>query len=153
VVDRAWLVIGLHQLKWWKNITRMSPLIINSFMKHQNMKTLSLWELQLAETHGTAFVWVPVVLWDRLCPFSVLSRALWSVGCCLISMLKWAVRPRAVRKYSYPLTYSTFCCVTAWIQNVLHLLFVSPIYTQHPIMEKWKHVVGNLLKMKYDSFT
>jgi hypothetical protein len=34
----------------------------------------------------------------------------------------------ALRKYSKPLTYSTFCCVTAKTLNVLNIF--SPIYTQ-----------------------
>ena len=36
--------------------------------------------------------------------------------------------------------------VTAWIQNVLNILFFSPIYTQYPIMTKWKHVLTNVCR-------
>ena len=53
---------------------------------------------------------------------------------------------RAFRKHSYPLNYSTFCCVTAWIQNGLNIYIFSPIYTQYPIMTKWKQVFRNLCK-------
>ena len=35
----------------------------------------------------------------------------------------------AFRRYSYPLTYSTFCRVTAWIQNGLNICFVTHLLT------------------------
>ena len=33
---------------------------------------------------------------------------------------------QSFRKYSYPLTYFTFCCVTAWIENGLNIVFLHP---------------------------
>jgi hypothetical protein len=44
--------------------------------------------------------------------------------------------------------------VATWIQNGSNIL-LSPIYTQYPIMPKWKHVFRNicLLKMKYRNFS
>ena len=47
----------------------------------------------------------------------------------------------AFRKYSYPLTDSTFCCVTAWLQNGFSRFFFSLthlLYTQYPMMKKVK---------------
>jgi hypothetical protein len=50
------------------------------------------------------------------------------------------------RKYSYPLTYSKLFCVTAWIQNVLNVYILLPIYTQYPITTRWKNLFWSFCK-------
>jgi hypothetical protein len=40
----------------------------------------------------------------------------------------------ACRKYSHPLTFSTFCCVTAWIKNGINWDVVSLTYTQYSLI-------------------
>jgi hypothetical protein len=70
----------------------------------------------------------------------------------LLSICSVQIIYSAFRKYSYPLTYYTFCCFTTWIQNRLNIYLFSPIYTLYPIITKWKHVLeifANILKNKY----
>jgi hypothetical protein len=47
---------------------------------------------------------------------------------------------------SESMSYYTFCHVTAWIPIGLNRIFPSPIYTQYPIITKWKDVFRHFSK-------
>ena len=50
------------------------------------------------------------------------------------------------RKYSEPLTFTTFVTLQPYSKTDLILFSLSLIYTQYPIMTKWKQVFRNVCK-------
>jgi hypothetical protein len=69
---------------------------------------------------------------DRICfpsnPVTYATSRKYDFACSGLQKVTYS----AFRKYSCTLTYSTFCCVTVSIENVLHGLFLSPIHTHYP---------------------
>ena len=53
----------------------------------------------------------------------------------------------AFRKYSYPLNYSTFCCVRAWIQNWLNIYFFPSLIYPYPIVTTLPLCLPNSLSL------